>query len=209
VVAELAINDLERYRPPTPSPGNGLWPPAVRCDGWSSQTPPHSIHYSKKEVAEIIRAMCRHGIESGEVLVTSFGNGLSSLLWGHLFDRVVAIAPGDGDRTSNGKYTVVRGSTGDTRFLFELAAGLTSLRAIVLDESRYASVISPYFLMRKVVQRPAIVIFTRTGGGRAEHDGIRQFVSDLRRGLVDNLFHDIVDVERDPNGPGMSYELLA
>ena len=208
VLSELTINDLERYRPPARSPDNGGWPPSVRCDSWSSHTPPHSIHYSKQEVAEVIRAICRHGIESGEVLVTALGNGLSSLLWGSLFNRVVAIATGDGDRTSNGKYTVVHGSTGDTRFLLDLAAGFTSLRAMVLDEGRYARVISPYFLMRRILQRPAIVIFTYTGAGRTEHDGMRRFVNDLRRGLVDNLFHEIVDVERDPNGPGMSYELL-
>jgi hypothetical protein len=208
VVAELAINDLERYRPPEAAAANGPWPPRVRCESWNSHTPPHSIHYSKQEIAEVIRALCRYGIESGEVLVTSFGNGLSSLLWGSLFDRVVAIRPGDGDQASTGKYTVVPGSTRDTRFLLGLASRFTSLRAVVLDESRYESVISPYFLMRKVLRRPAIVVFTYTAPSRTEDDGMRLFVNHLRRGLIDNLFHEIVDVERDPSGPGMSYELL-
>jgi hypothetical protein len=205
MVAELAVTTLERYRPPTPVSDHAGWPPSVRCDGWNTETC-HSIHYSKAEVTEVIRAICRHGIDAGEVLVTSLGNGLSSLLWGSIFDRVVAISASGA--TSTGKYIVLPGSTGDTMFLSSVAARLTALRAIVLDDTRYASIISPYFLMRKIVQRPGIVVFTHTGAGQSEQIGARRFVSDLRRGLLDNRCHEIVDVESDPKGPGMSYELL-
>jgi hypothetical protein len=79
---------------------------------------------------------------------------------------------------------------------------------VVLDDARYASIISPYFLLRRLLRRPAMVVFTNTGPAHDACLGARRFVGDLRSGFLDNIFHEIFDVHLDPRGPGMSYELL-
>jgi hypothetical protein len=211
VMPDVAVEQLERYQPPDARSPSEHWPPGVSCQGWNSEPSGHSIHYSKSEVTEVIRVMYRYGITGGDVLLSSYGNGLSSVLWSQLFDRVVAVAqsaPSDKKPFSSGKHTILFGSTGDTRFLCAVVTEIQSLRAIVFDESYYASIISPYFFMRRLLRRPAIVVFTNTGPGQKRDVGARRFVGELRTGFLDNTCHEVVDVPPDPRGPGMSYELV-
>jgi hypothetical protein len=208
VAAEAALAALERYQPAGQSVG---WPPGVSCANWNGRQPPDTIHYSRSEVREVLTRMFRHGIAGGDVVVTSFNNGLPSLLWGQLFDRVVTVAGCDQlpeRRIDDGRHTMLAGSTGDPAFMTALIAELTALRAVVIDDTRYASIISPYFLLRPLIRRPGIIVFTNTGPSQPAATGARRFIADLRRGVVDNCPHEIDDVPHDPDGPGMSYELL-
>jgi hypothetical protein len=208
-VADTALAQLERYRPPAASPL--LWPPAVSCASWNGRHPPDTIHYSRSEVRQVIAAMVRHGVVGSDIVVTSFNNGLPSLLWGQLFDRVVTVAGCEQlpeRRIDDGRHTVLAGSTGDPAFMSAVIAELAALRAVVIDDTRYASIISPYFRLRPLVRRPGIVVFTNTGPSQPAAIGARRFVAELRRGAVDNCAHEIYEVLPDPQGPGMSYELL-
>jgi hypothetical protein len=212
ITAEAAIGQLERYRPSESRPDAGLWPPTVSCDGWNGERAPNTIHYSRSEVSEVIGTMLRHGAVGGDIVLTSFNNGLPSILWSHLFDRVITIAPpglGSPRRADGGKHTILSGSTGNTTFMHTVIDEVTSLRAVIIDEARYASIISPYFLLRPLVKRPGMIVFTKTGPSQPEAEGARRFVADLRTGVLDNSPHDIREVAHDSKGSGMSYELLA
>jgi hypothetical protein len=209
VVAESVLAALERYRPPSAS--SAIWPPAVACVNWNTRQPPDTIHYSRSEVREVIAAMVRNGVLGGNILVTSFNNGLPSVLWGELFERVVTVAGCEQlpeRRIDDGRHTVMAGSIGDPAFMATVTAELTALRALVIDDTRYSSIISPYFMLRALIRRPGIIVFINTGPSQPASVGARRFVADLRRGSVDNFAHEIYDVTPDPQGPGMSYELL-
>jgi hypothetical protein len=209
LMPDMIVNSLESYRPAERDAG-APWPPTVACRGWNGSTAPDAIHYSKIDVREVLRVMLEQRITDGEVLLSSFNNGLPSRLWGQLFDRVFTICDGPASATpwADEKQTICYGSPADAKFLGGLAKRLRALRAMVLDDGYYASLISPYFLLRRVLQRPAIVVFTNTGPAQDASQGARRFVGDLRRGSLDNQCHQIVDVHLDPQGSGMSYELL-
>jgi hypothetical protein len=210
ITAEAALGRLEAYRPSVTGTLPRFWPPAVSCDGWNAERAPNSIHYSRSEVSEVICAMFRHGIVGGDIVLTSFNNGLPSILWSELFDRVITIGSCDelAQPLSEGKHTILPGSIGDPAFMETVIAELTSLRVVVIDDTRYASIISPYFLLRPLVKRPGMIVFTNSGPFQPESTGARRFVADLRNGLLDNSPHEIRELNYDPKGPGMCYELL-
>jgi hypothetical protein len=210
VMPEVIVGLLEAYRPPETA-DHPFWPPRVACRGWNGLGAPNAMHYSKAEITEVIRAIYRHGVSGGDILLSSFNNGLPSILWSHLFDRVLTVVPcatSDSPPQSHGAHTLFFGSNGDTAFLTSVADRIGSLRAIVLDDHRYANLVSPYFFMRPLLKRPAMVLFASTGATQEPGLGACRFVGDLRTGFLDNLTHEIVDVHLDPSGPGMSYELL-
>jgi len=208
--AEAAISQFEAYQRPPTDERSRNWPPSVSCRTWNGETPPNAIHYSRSETSEVIRAMLRHGTVGGDIVLTSFNNGLPSLLWSHLFDRVITIASHEEvpQRCSDDRHTILPGSTGDPVFMQSVIAELMSLRAIIIDDIRYASIISPYFTLRPLMKRPGIIVFTNTGPNRPPSGGARRFVADLRCGRLDNGPHLIHEVNYDPRGLGMCYELL-
>jgi len=143
------------------------------------------------------------------VIVTTFGNGLPSLLWSHVFEHVISIERGQPtDPVTVAEHTVFTGDPGDTRFLYSVLDQATNLRALVIDDTRYASAMSCYYLLGRAIKRPGIVIFTPTAAQHPQEIGTRHLVDHLRTGVVDNHRHVIVDVTPEPGGPGMSYELL-
>jgi hypothetical protein len=210
VVADLAINSLIAYRPPIAgSAGIDVWPPRVRCPDWNGAPAPGGVPYAKSEISQVIRTICQLGIDSGRVLLTSFGNGLTSVLWGSVFDAVTVVCPDSTSRPPlvDGKYTVCFGSIGEASSMLKLAGEIGAVRGLVIDESRYASAMSSYFTFRHHIERPGIVVFSNTGPDIVDDDGTRRFVNELRAGFVDGRRHEIVDVEPASGGPGMTYEL--
>jgi len=53
-----------------------------------------------------------------------------------------------------------------------------------------------------------MVIFMNSGNKHPEHFGVHRFISDLRRGFLDNRKHNVVDLDPDSRGPGISYEII-
>ncbi len=210
ILPDLVINSLSNYKPPDIEELNRIWPPKVRCNGWSNKTAPNAIHYSKKEIEELLRIIYRENLNNGEILLSHYKNGLPNILWASVFDKVFSI-----HRTSlthdpifDGKHIILFGSSDDTKFLYNVMHLSSNLKAILLDEARYSYIISPYFLFKKLIKAPGIIVFMNSGNKIPEYFGVHRFINDLRSGFLDNRKHNIIDHDPDPDGSGVSYELI-
>src|SRR6266571_1938048 len=120
LAAQTAIRWLSNYEPTNTDPDQ-VWPPPIRCDSWNNQTLPHSIHYPQEDAKAILRIVYDHELNTGEILVTDFRNGLPCLLWGRVFPKVISIIS---DRLSGhepivvANQTILFGKPADTRFLY-------------------------------------------------------------------------------------------
>lgn len=207
---ELAIASLSNYKPPQTTKPGQIWPPSVACKSWNNETPPDAIHYSQREIKEILRVVYEQGVQDGELLLSNYKNGLPSLLWGNVFSKVVSIyqEPLDRGQIVDSKQTILSGTLGDTRFLYSVMEYLSNLKAILIDEVYYAHIISPYFLFRKLIKPPGIIIFMNAGNKVSEHAGVHRFLNDLSSGFLDNKKHNIVHINSDPRGFGIGYEII-
>jgi hypothetical protein len=207
---QLALQRFEAYVPPD-GRHNGMWPPMAAFSGWRrNEDSPHGIHYARSEAAQVIDAIYRHGINRGQAVVTSFGNGMSNLLWSQVFQELVSVRGRSASQPAievNG-HCILSGDLGDTRFLYSIVDRLRQFQALIIDDRRYASAMASYYLIGQHLKRPGIVVFTPTSLSWDDESGARRFVDDLRSGSVDNRRHIITDVVPEGGGPGMSYELL-
>lgn len=208
--AELVFTSLSNYKPPETTEPDQIWPPSVACNSWNNETPPHAIHYSKQEIRQVLNVMYKKGIDQGEILVSDYRDGLPSLFWGKVFSKVVSVCQRalDHEPIVDSNQTILFGTPGDTRFLYKVMEHISNLKAILLDETYYANIISPYFLFRKMIRPPGIIIFMNTAQKVPEHAGVHRFLTDLSSGFLDNRKHNIVHVHDDPDGYGISYELV-
>ena len=144
-------------------------------------------------------------------VISALYNGLPSLLWGNYCQRVVTIVDHpepQGFHNFDDKYTLAYGSPGDTRFLYRLLERSPQIDMLVLDSFRYASLISPYYLLGKAISPPGIVIFVGTRiVNEFRNGGVLRFIADLRSGHLDGIRHEIVDV-LPQDGIGISYEII-
>jgi hypothetical protein len=211
LLADSVIASLSDYQPPGVTQAGQLWPPPIACRSWNNQTPPDAIHYSKEEVREILKVVYGLGIEGGEILVGEFRNGLPALLWGKVFRKVVSFTQKslDHEPIEDSNQTILFGHPADTKFLYKAMEHLSNLKAILLDDIYYGNIISPYFMFRKLINPPGIIMFMNTAQRVPEHAGVHRFLKDLRAGLLDNTKHTIVHLHDDPKGYGISYELIS
>ena len=208
--AQAAIQRFEAYVPPQER-HNTLWPPTATLTGWMTrEDSPHGIHYARSEATQVIDAIYRHGINRGQAVVTWFGNGLSNVLWAQVFPEVISVRGRSSPQPpiEEDGHCILSGDLGDTRFLYSIVDRFRQLRALIIDDRRYASAMASYYLLGQHLERPAIVVFTPTSLSWDDQSGARRFVDDLRSGVVDNRRHVITDVVPEAGGPGMSYELL-
>jgi hypothetical protein len=208
--AQIVLQRFEAYAPSN-CHAHAIWPPSSSVTGWTArQDNAHGVHYARTEAAQVIEVIYRHGVHRGQAVVTSFQNGLSNLLWSQIFPDLISIRGCISPQPtieSNG-HCILSGDLGNTRFLYSIVERLRQFRALVIDDRRYATAMSTYFLLGQHLQRPAIVVFTPTSLSWDEESGVRRFVDDLRSGAVDNRRHIITDVVAEAGGPGMSYELF-
>jgi hypothetical protein len=205
-VASRALAEFERYQPT--ANGDGVWPPRATPLEWGRALSPTAIHYGRDETAALIRVLVESGIDRHKVAISSFGNGLPSLLWGHLFDEVVTVMEQSGvpEFARYGPQTLAYGQIDNTRFLYRLAEQVGSLNALVLDHVRYSCLISPYYLLRHSLTRPGVIIFLNRSAADTSA-GVLRFLSDLRTGHLDGACHDIRDI-LPADGAGISYEIV-
>lgn len=203
------IADFEQYTP-TKSYDGKLWPPQARPLEWGQPAGNSSVHYGRRETAALMKRILAAGIGRDQVVLSSLANGLPSILWGHLFQKVTTIASqsNSGEILSDGQHTIAFGSLGDTRFLYKVIEKVSTPNLLVLDELRYANLISPYYLFRRALARPGMVVFLNTKH-RSDNANthVRRFLGDLRSGYLDGICHDIRDIAED-DGVGISYELV-
>lgn len=203
------IADFERYTPTQLSDGK-LWPPQARPLEWGRPAESSSIHYGRQETEMLMKRILAAGIGRDKVVLSSLQNGLPSILWGHLFEKVTTIAsqPNSAESISDGQHTIAFGSLGDTRFLYKVIEKVGTINLLVLDELRYANLISPYYLFRCALVRPGMVVFLNT---KQRLDGantdVRRFLGDLSSGYLDGICHDIREISED-DGVGVSYEIV-
>jgi len=207
-MAETAVRTVEGYEPPGRF-DPARWPPQTGCRPWKSLPGRDGMPYARSEAVQVLDVIYRHGVNAGQAVVTSFGNGLPSLLWAQAFPAVISLhhgRPAEAEASRDG-HLILTGDSGDTRFLLSVLERVHDLHALVIDDIRYASAMSAYYLIGEQLKRPGIVVFTPMSAQRAENGGARRLVDDLRSGAADNRRHVITDVTAEAGGPGMSYEL--
>jgi hypothetical protein len=205
----IVLANLAQYRPPEPVDRSKVWPPSASAAAWCSGDDRSNLHYHKDELIRLLRVIFRLPVARGTVVLAPLKSGPSAILWGQVFSKVVAIAQ-QKQRDApilDGKYSVYSGSVGDSRFLYDVINGVDAPDCLILDDTQYWSLISPYYLFRRAMRRPGVVIFFRTPGISAEEDGMARFVHDLRTGTVDGICHELTDIST-PGAPGICYELV-
>lgn len=209
VMPSIVLANFSQYRPPASADRSKPWPPAIAPERWYGGANEPAIHYHREEVFSLLKELFRLPVTRGTALLTSLNNGLPGILWGQVFDTVVAISAREKaeEPIIEGKYTICFGSVGDTKFLYKTLDLIGQLDCLILDDLRYANLISPYFLFRRAMRRPGIIIFFNTGGVSEAHDGVMRFMADIRSGSLDGICHDIRDILV-PGGVGVSYELV-
>jgi hypothetical protein len=185
-----------RERPVAP------WPAETPIRAWGRDGVDGAMAITEANASALIGALDRLGVARRQAVISCFRNGMSSLFWSRLFDRVLAVTPHalPNGRVQHDKVTVVSGDLAATKFADELLAGLDAVDLLVLDERQYFRVIAPYYLFRKKLSRPALVAFV---GMRK--DAMRRFTADLASGHLDGFRHEIVML-RGGEGAGVAYE---
>ena len=211
IMPQIAINSLLAYQPPAEVEAETVWPPKVRCNDWYYQTGPDAIHYPETAIRRLLNLIYELALNDGEILLSSHNNGLASILWAGVFDKVVSIChePTPSEPVRDGKYVVMRGPIGNTKFMYTVAKEFSNLRIVMLDDALYDNAISVYFQFKNLIQPPGIIIFTNSGNTIPEHEGIHRFISDLTRGELDGRRHRIIMVDPDDiDSPGYAYEII-
>jgi hypothetical protein len=209
-LAGQALLDFEGYRPLAGPPG-AYWPPAVSAHRWSApRGAPSGIHYHRDEIFELFKTIAARRLPRRRVVLTSHANGLPALLWGQLYDRVVTIDEAPALKpVEEGKYRIEFGAVCDAPFMYGVMEHAGEIDAVVLDAMGYAQLISPYYMLRRAMARPSLIVVMNTGIDAAS-DGPSHpscFVDDLVSGRLDGIRHNFTDVAR-PGGNGISYEVL-
>ena len=178
------------------------WSPETPIRAWGRDEAEGAMSITEENATTLLGVLDRLGVARKQAVISCFRNGMSTLFWSRLFDRVLAVTPHavPNGRVEDGKVTVVSGVLDRTKFGDELLASLDAIDLLVLDERRYSLVISPYYLFRKKLSRPALVVFV---GMR--RDGMQRFAADLASGHLDGFQHEIV-LLRGSEGVGVAYE---
>jgi hypothetical protein len=209
-LAASLVHSFESYRPSVN--GNQLFPPNVFLRYWGQPQSANSIHYGRQETLTLITEIIQMRIPRKQVVISSFGNGLPSILWGQLFETVTTIRREKSSTTfaTVGKYTTAFGDVANTRFMYELIKHIGLYSTIILDDLYYAALISPYYLLRRALCiKPGLVIFVNTRRGfNGSIAGVQRFLDDLKSGTLDGIAHDIRE-STGADGVGFSYEVVA
>ena len=205
----IVLNNVAQYRPPEPVDSGRRWPPSTSAASWCSGDDRRSLHYHKEEIVRLLRVIFRLPIARGTVVLAPLKSAPSAILWGQVFDKVVAIAEQQQSDPPifDGKYSIYSGSVGNSRFLYDVIHGISALDCLILDNTQYWSLISPYYLFRGAMRRPGAIIFFRNPDVSAEDDGVARFIRDLRTGAIDGICHELTDIAV-PGTPGICYELM-
>lgn len=198
---ERLLNDFEALVLPGRSTAG--WPPATPLKKWGEDAS-RSITFSRECALELLRTIEHARIPRGQAVISNLGSGLATLFWGQIFNRVLAVTdtPLPDGRIVDGKYTLVSGALDRTVFVYELLREFAEPNVLVLDESHYSRAISPYYLFRKKLSRPGMIVFVGM-----KHEGMTRFVADLRSGHLDGIRHVISEVPR-ASPVGVAIELL-
>jgi hypothetical protein len=210
MIEAAAIARLEEYEPAAAAPDQ-IWPPPVSCQSWENQTLPNAIHYARDDVREIMKLIGEHDLDKGEILISDFRNGLPALLWEGVFPKVVSIL----GHTLAGhepiiaeKQTILFGKAQDTLFLYKAMEYLSNLKLLLIDDVYYGNVISLYFMFKQLIKPGGAVVFLNSGNRVSWQSGMYTFLSDLKKGVLDNRRHTLVPRHQNPRGYGITYELI-
>ncbi|MHB1606652.1 MAG: glycosyltransferase family 2 protein [Leptospirales bacterium] len=211
VMSEIILNNFSQYSPPPKTSTSNItgWPPQSCPQNWGTGPSQKTIHYNRQEVKRIIDEILKRGISRDQIVLTSLNNGLPSILWGEVFKKVLTISslPNKEEFFVEQKHTVASGSTGDGRFLYRIIKSIGTLNALILDDTHYSNLISPYYLFRHAITKPGIIIFNNTANRSTEHKFIAQFINELQTGTLDGITHEIHHIWS-TNGFGMSFEIV-
>jgi hypothetical protein len=212
-VQRKIIRAAKKFTKKKPSVKNEItapgWPPVGTLKYWQHGLPEETIHYNQEEINKLIGIMQEHQISQEQIILTSLNNGLPSIFWGNLFNKVAAISssPHSEEFVSDGKYLHGYGSVGNSKFMYKFMEKIPTANVLVIDTTPYPSLISPYYLFRQIVTKPGMIVFINSMNLSPEHKFVYQFIAGLRDGTIDGSCHEIFDIVA-PNGCGISYELI-
>lgn len=211
---EALLHRFEAYDPAARLVTTPFWPPAVRPARWNGNrrdVSANAIHYDRVEVATLLHQLDALGVARGRVLISDFYSGLSSLLWGEVFQDVHAISvrPFPERRLNDGRFSIFFGRVGDMPFMYEVADQIGRLDALLIDGTvRYDLVMILYYTFRRLVSPGGIVIFSHTAPDDDPLNGVARFITDLRSGEADGIAHRIDDQDPRYSGIGIAWELV-
>jgi len=210
IAPSIVLGNFAQFRPPENADPRKPWPPTASPAPWCSGRASSALHYRKDELIALLRVLLRLPIARHTAVLTSLRSGLAAILWGQVFDQVVAIAEqaSPDEPIMDGKYSIYRGSVGSTRFLYGIIDRIGSPDCLILDDTRYSSLISPYYLFRKAMRMPGVIVFLGTPGVAAGEDGMTRFIHELRIGALDGICHEITEIAV-PGSASVCYELLS
>jgi hypothetical protein len=200
---EQILGEVESLHPDRVSPGLP-WPPATRLARWGHEGGGDAISITRDNATALLGALLAAGVPRRQAVVSTLGNGLGTLLWSRLFAQVMAFTHQsfEGGRLTDGGTTVVSGNLNRTKFVYDMLAELEEVNLLVLDETLYHFAISPYYLFRRKLSRPGMVVFVGT-----HHDGLRRFAAHLASGWLDGFRHPLVELPPS-GGAGVAYEVV-
>jgi hypothetical protein len=181
------------------SPAGGEWTSAT-CEGL------------RKQLIE------KAGIKPTSILLLSSGRSPIGRELGAAFDRLIEVQPPT-ERDlilESTHHAIAYGDTTSTRFLYRLLRRYKDIGAVILDEDRYSRMISPYYLVRRAMSRPGVMVIVgpshkasrdRRTNGASDSDPVTEFVNGLTSGELDGIEHEIYTLSGH-DGQRLHYEII-
>jgi len=209
IPAGQALLQFEAYQPSL-GQSRTYWPPIVPALPWSAPAGAGGIQYHREEIFELFKCLLKLQLPRRRVLLTNFGNGLPMLLWGQIYDRVVCLHDAnEASPIEEDKYRLEFVRFDNIPFIYGLLERIGQLDAVVLDSDYYARLIAPYFMLRRTMPHPSIIVIMNTGiqAAKSNITHPRRFVDDLCSGRLDGTLHQFSHIEI-LGGKGISYEIV-
>ncbi|WP_454021046.1 hypothetical protein [Azospirillum sp. Marseille-Q6669] len=149
---------------------------------WPASTPLLSSPWEAVEAGRAAEAVRRklaaRNTRDGTVLVSRFGSGTAPAFWAGLFDRIVTIRDSDSPFTvrDEAEHRLICGPMSPA-FRLRTREAIPPLDALVIDAPDLPGAVVQYFLFRRCLRPPAVVLFAadpRNPGAGALADRLRE-----------------------------------
>jgi hypothetical protein len=150
------------------------------------------------------------GIKSLSILLLSSNGSLTGRRLAAAFDRLIEVQPPtERDLILEGTHhAIAYGDTTNTLFLYRLLRRYKDIGAVILDEDFYSRMISPYYLVRRAMLRPGVIVIVGQGNKTSRNGAVATFVNGLTSGELDGIEHEIYTIPG-KNGERLHYEIIA
>ena len=211
-ISEIILNNFQQFRPSKSVFGlkENNYSPDVWPQYWGSGPNKNVVHYNRDEIKKILDEIFSRNISRERIVLSSINNGLPTILWSYIFNKVLTVSSQPFEQEFveyDNNITIAHNSISDSKFIYRIIKRIENLSALILDEIYYGNLISPYYLFRKVIEKPGVIIFNHTANRLKEHEFVFRFINELENGMIDGLTHKINHIWIQ-GGSGMSFEII-